>query len=56
MMKSMKVLFAVLAIACIGAIGPLAGTSLAAEAYPNRPIQVIVPFPPGGVEIGRAHV
>ncbi len=48
-MKSMKVLLAVIAIACIGAIGPVAGASLAAEAYPTRSIQVIVPFPPGGV-------
>jgi tripartite-type tricarboxylate transporter receptor subunit TctC len=48
-MKSMKVLLAVIAIACIGAIGPAAGASLAAEAYPTRSIQVIVPFPPGGV-------
>ena len=55
MTKSMKVLLAVMAIACMGTIGPVAGTSLAAEAYPTRPIQVIVPFPPGGVAdlVGR---
>ncbi len=49
MMKSMRVLLAVVVIVCMGAIGPVAGTSLAAEAYPVRPIQIIVPFPPGGV-------
>ncbi len=49
MMKSKRVLLAVMAILCLGAIGPVAGTALAAEAYPARPIQIIVPFPPGGV-------
>jgi len=53
MKKSMKVLLAAVAILCIGVIGPV--TSLAADAYPTRPIQVIVPFPPGGVAdlVGR---
>ena len=53
MKKSMKVLLAAIAILCIGIIGPV--TSLAADAYPTRPIQVIVPFPPGGVAdlVGR---
>ena len=54
-MKSMRVRLAVMAIVCMGAVGLLTGTSLAAEAYPTRPIQVIVPFPPGGVAdlVGR---
>ena len=53
MKKSMKVLLAAIAILGIGIIGPV--TSLAADAYPTRPIQVIVPFPPGGVAdlVGR---
>jgi tripartite-type tricarboxylate transporter receptor subunit TctC len=33
---------------CLSIVG-LAGQVLAADAYPTRPIQVIVPFPPGGV-------
>ena len=53
MKKSMKVLLTAIMILCIGIIGPV--TSLAADAYPTRPIQVIVPFPPGGVAdlVGR---
>ncbi|MEW6335624.1 MAG: tripartite tricarboxylate transporter substrate binding protein [Thermodesulfobacteriota bacterium] len=53
MMKSIRVLLAVVALVCIGAANPVA--PLAAESYPVRPIQVIVPFPPGGVAdlVGR---
>jgi tripartite-type tricarboxylate transporter receptor subunit TctC len=55
MMKSMRVLLAVMAMVCMGAIGLLADVAPAAEPYPVRPIQVIVPFPPGGVAdlVGR---
>jgi tripartite-type tricarboxylate transporter receptor subunit TctC len=55
MTKSMKVLFAALAMVCMGTVGPVTDTSLAAEVYPTRPIQIIVPFPPGGVAdlVGR---
>jgi tripartite-type tricarboxylate transporter receptor subunit TctC len=49
MMRSMRVLLTVMAVMCVGIIGFFAGNALAAEAYPVRPIQVIVPFPPGGV-------
>ncbi len=53
MTKSARVFLAALAILCLGIIGPAA--VLAADAYPTRPIQVIVPFPPGGVAdlVGR---
>jgi tripartite-type tricarboxylate transporter receptor subunit TctC len=47
-MRAKRILLAVLAMMCLGVVG-LAGQALAADAYPTRPIQVIVPFPPGGV-------
>jgi tripartite-type tricarboxylate transporter receptor subunit TctC len=54
-MKSKRVFPAVLAMLCMGIVGLAAGQALAAEPYPVRPIQVIVPFPPGGVAdlVGR---
>ncbi len=45
-MKIRKI-FAVSVAICLFALGP--GIGGAQEAYPTRPIQVIVPFPPGGV-------
>ena len=47
-MKSRLSFMKVLAAACI-IVAMVAGQALAADSYPNRPIQVIVPFPPGGV-------
>jgi tripartite-type tricarboxylate transporter receptor subunit TctC len=38
-----------LMLACIGAVGLFLGIALGDEPYPSRPVQVIVPFPPGGV-------
>ncbi|MBA4423302.1 MAG: Tat pathway signal protein [Syntrophus sp. (in: bacteria)] len=48
-MKPMRVLVGAAAIVCMVAVGPLADIAPAAEPYPVRPVQVIVPFPPGGV-------
>jgi len=55
MMKSKRVFPAVLAMLCMGIVGLVAGQVLATDPYPVRPIQVIVPFPPGGVAdlVGR---
>lgn len=37
--------------------GLLAASGAFAQAFPNRPVTLIVPFPAGGPsEIGRAHV
>lgn len=36
-------------VGCLGIIGLTPGISAAQEAYPSRPVQIIVPFPPGGV-------
>jgi tripartite-type tricarboxylate transporter receptor subunit TctC len=36
-------------IACIAALGALVGPAWAQTPYPDRPIMMIVPFPPGGV-------
>ncbi|MEI7671928.1 MAG: tripartite tricarboxylate transporter substrate binding protein [Deltaproteobacteria bacterium] len=54
-MKSRRVFPVVLAMLWVGIAGLVAGQALAAEPYPVRPIQVIVPFPPGGVAdlVGR---
>lgn len=55
MMRSWRVLLTVMAVACIGTMGLLMGAAQAADSYPSRPIQIIVPFPPGGVAdlVGR---
>lgn len=50
-----KVLFLLVLTAFVGALGLVPGKARADEPYPTRPIQVIVPFPPGGVAdlVGR---
>ncbi len=54
-MRAKGVLLAVLTVICLGTVGLTVGSALAADSYPTRPIQVIVPFPPGGVAdlVGR---
>jgi tripartite-type tricarboxylate transporter receptor subunit TctC len=48
-MKALRMLLSVVVVACVvGSLLP--GRAPAAEEpYPTRPIQIIVPFPPGGV-------
>ena len=50
-----KVLFLLVLTTFVGALGLVPGKAGADEPYPTRPIQVIVPFPPGGVAdlVGR---
>lgn len=48
-MRAKRRLFAVLAMMCLGCVGLTIDPALAADVYPTRPIQLIVPFPPGGV-------
>jgi len=54
-MRSRRVLFSLIAGMCIGAMVLMTGKALADDPYPTRSIQVIVPFPPGGVAdlVGR---
>ncbi len=57
-MNARRMLLAVLAMGCLLATAFAPGPALAADPYPTRPIQVIVPFPPGGVAdlVGRPFV
>ncbi|MFZ4437129.1 MAG: Bug family tripartite tricarboxylate transporter substrate binding protein [Syntrophales bacterium] len=54
-MKSRRVFPVVLVMLWVGIAVLAVGQAFAAESYPVRPIQVIVPFPPGGVAdlVGR---
>jgi len=35
-------------VACVAIVGAAYATDAAAQGYPNRPIKVVVPYPPGG--------
>lgn len=48
-MKRAKIYFFLMIAACVEMLGLFPGTARADEPYPTRPIQVLVPFPPGGV-------
>jgi tripartite-type tricarboxylate transporter receptor subunit TctC len=48
-MKATRIHWAVMMLVCIGAMGLFSGKVMGDEAYPARPVQIIVPFPPGGV-------
>ena len=47
-MKRYGIFFGMIVL-CISCLGLDGGLSFAEEVYPSRPIQIIVPFPPGGV-------
>ncbi len=55
MMSAKRMPLAVLVMFCLTVTVFATGQALAADPYPTRPIQVIVPFPPGGVAdlVGR---
>jgi len=48
-MRNTKLVWIIMIVTCIGVAGLAASNSIASEPYPSRPIQIIVPFPPGGV-------
>ena len=48
-MKNARLFWAILIVTYLGVAGVAASDSIASESYPSRPIQIIVPFPPGGV-------
>jgi tripartite-type tricarboxylate transporter receptor subunit TctC len=48
-MRNTKLFWVILIVTYLGVAGLAATYSIASEPYPSRPIQIIVPFPPGGV-------
>jgi tripartite-type tricarboxylate transporter receptor subunit TctC len=41
----------VIALAAVVALGLMAGVAAAQDSYPSRPITLVAPFPPGGVDV-----
>ena len=39
----------IMGVWCLGMIALIPGVAISQEVYPSRPVQIIVPFPPGGV-------
>ena len=52
----MKVFNAVVRMVTVGVLMGLAGAAFAQQAYPNRPIRFIIPYPPGGGAAVVAHL
>src|SRR4029453_17310181 len=40
----------------LGLTGLLAGTAIAQEAFPSRPITIVVPYPAGGTSDGQVRM
>jgi len=55
-LQSMQPVKVAVAVAVAVALTPLAGSALAQDNYPARPVRLIVPFSPGGAADGPARI